>query len=184
MSGYIKKPNNNAWDPEKESWDEYKANRHSGQSGMGQPNSQTNARGLCPDTDLPKRTCRCRTCINRKNRAKGKRKQNMVRKKLGIPDRKFHGADAHEENWRSAVRIEVKAGKQVGPIATRFNKAEAQSWENVKNVIGGRDKPFMMVAMPDGESDGIVLFRLSKMKEVLEGILSNWENPEEEYQER
>ena len=39
----------------------------------------------------------------------------------------------------------------------------------------------MMVAMPDGESDGIVLFRLSKMKEVLEGILSNWDNPEEEY---
>jgi hypothetical protein len=104
----------------------------------------------------------------------------MVRKKLGIPDRKFHGADAHEENWRSAVRIEVKAGKQVGPIATRFNKAEAQSWENVKNVIGGRDKPFMMVAMPDGESDGIVLFRLSKMKEVLEGILSNWDNPEQD----
>ena len=184
MSGYIKKPNNNSWDPEKESWDEYKANRHLGQAGIGQPNSQTNARGICPDTDLPKRTCRCRTCINRKNRAKGKRKQNMVRKKLGIPDRKFHGADAHEENWRSAVRIEVKAGKQVGPIATRFNKAEAQSWENVKNVIGGRDKPFMMVAMPDGESDGIVLFKLSKMKEVLEGILSNWDNPEEEYQER
>ena len=115
MSGYISKPNNNPWDPEKESWDEYKANRHSGQSGMGQPNSQTNARGLCPDTDLPKRTCRCRTCINRKNRAKGKRKQNMVRKKLGIPDRKFHGADAHEENWRSAVRIEVKAANKLDP---------------------------------------------------------------------
>jgi hypothetical protein len=181
MSGYIKPKNSNGWDPEKESWDEYKANRFSGQQGIGMANSQKNARGMCPETDLPKRTCRCRTCINRKNRAKGKRKQNMVRKKLGIPDRKFHGADAHEENWRSAVRIEVKAGKQVGPIATRFNKAEAQSWENVKNVVGGRGKPFMMVAMPDGESDGIVLFRLSKMKEVLEGILSNWENPEEEY---
>ncbi len=120
MSGYISKPNKDGWDPEKESWDEYKANRFSGMSGTGQPNSQTNAKGLCPNTD------------------------NMVRKKLGIPDRKFHGADAHEENWRSAVRIEVKAGKQVGPIATRFNKAEAQSWENVKNTVGGRGKPFMM----------------------------------------
>ena len=180
MSGYIKKPNNNAWDPEKESWDEYKANRHSGQSGMGQPNSQTNARGLCPDTDLPKRTCRCRTCINRKNRAKGKRKQNMVRKKLGIPDRKFHGADAHEENWRSAVRIEVKAGKQVGPIATRFNKAEAQSWENVKNVVGGRGKPFMMVAMPEGTSDGLCIIRLSELDKVIEAIQDNWDRFNEE----
>ena len=38
----------------------------------------------------------------------------------------------------------------------------------------------MMVAMPDESSDGIVLFRLSKMREVLEGILSNWDNPEED----
>ena len=105
----------------------------------------------------------------------------MVRKKLGIPDRKFHGADAHEENWRSAVRIEVKAGKQVGPIATRFEKAEAQSWENVKNQVGGgRGKPFMMVAMPDDTSDGIVLFRLSQLKEVVEGIIENWERPVED----
>ena len=86
MSGYISKPNKDGWDPEKESWDEYKANRFSGMSGTGQPNSQTNAKGLCPNTDIAKRTCKCRTCINRRNRSKGRRKQNMVRKKLGIPD--------------------------------------------------------------------------------------------------
>ncbi len=178
MSGRINTPNNSSWDPSKESWDEFKANRHAGWSGTGQPNSQKNARGLCPNTDVEKRKCRCRTCINRKNRAKGRRKQNMVRKKLGIADRKFHGADAHEENWRSAVRIEVKAGKQVGPIYTRFLKAEVQSWENVKNVEGGKGKPFAMVAMPDGTSDGLVIFRLSQLQEVVLGIVENWENPE------
>jgi hypothetical protein len=183
MAGYITHKNNkDGWDPEKESYDEYKARRFEGHAGTGQPNSQKNARGICPHTDVEKRKCKCRTCINRKNRAKGKRKQNMVRKKLGIPDRKFHGADAHEENWRSAVRIEVKAGKQVGPIATRFNKAEAQSWENVKNQVGGtgKSKPFMMVAMPDGESDGIVLCRLSQLDKVVDALIENRELPEEE----
>ena len=34
MSGYISKPNKDGWDPEKESWDEYKANRFSGMSGL------------------------------------------------------------------------------------------------------------------------------------------------------
>tara|TARA_Y100000361_G_scaffold151503_1_gene169049 strand:+ start:261 stop:809 length:549 start_codon:yes stop_codon:yes gene_type:complete len=181
VAGQVNTPNNNGWDPENESWDEFKARRFEGRAGTGQPNSQKNARGVCPETGEQKRKCRCRTCINRKNRAKGRRKQNMVRKKLGIPDRKFHGADAHEENWRSAVRIEVKAGKQVGPIATRFDKAEAQSWENVKNQVGGgRGKPFMMVAMPDDTSDGIVLFRLSQLREVVEGIIENWERPVED----
>ena len=61
MSGYITPKNNNGWDPEKDSWDEYKANRFSGQQGIGMPNIQKNARGMCPQTDLPKRTCRCRT---------------------------------------------------------------------------------------------------------------------------
>ena len=181
MAGQISPKRNNGWDPEKESWDEWKARRFEGQMGIGQSNSQKNARGMCPNTDKPKRQCDCRTCINRRNRSKGRRKQNMVRKKLGIPDRKFHGADAHEENWRSAVRIEVKAGKQVGPIATRFDKAEAQSGENVKNQVGGgRGKPFMMVAMPDDTSDGIVLFRLSQLREVVEGIIENWERPVED----
>ena len=38
----------------------------------------------------------------------------------------------------------------------------------------------MMVAMPDGESHSIVLFRLSQLREVVEGIIENWENPDED----
>jgi hypothetical protein len=75
----------------------------------------------------------------------------------------------------------VKAGKQVGPIATRFNKAEAQSWENVKDSIGGnKSKPFMMVAMPEGTSDGICLIRLSELEKVMDAIQDNWDRFDEE----
>ena len=75
----------------------------------------------------------------------------------------------------------MKAGKQVGPIAPRFKNAEAQSWENVKNQVGGcKSKPFMMVAMPDGESDGIVLFRLSELDKVVDALIENRELPKEE----
>ena len=46
---------------------------------------------MCPNTDKPKRQCDCGLT------EKGRRKQNMVRKKLGITDRKFHGADTPEK---------------------------------------------------------------------------------------
>ena len=168
-----------SWNPEEQTWQEWKESRFAGYSGMGQPNSKTQMRGECKVTGIQKRKCDCRTCINRRNRQKGRTKQNAVRKKLKIPDRKFHGADAHEENWDSEVRVEVKSGKQVGPIYTRFQKAEAQSWENVKDSVGGaKSKPFMMVAMPDGTSDGIVLFRLSELENVVQGLIENWDKKE------
>jgi len=66
-------------------------------------------------------------------------------------------------------RVEVKAGAQVGPIATRFDAARVQS-ESSKAL--GDIRPFLMVAMPDGRSDGIVLMRLEEfamLVAVLEG---------------
>jgi hypothetical protein len=183
MSFSIDKPNKKAWDVENETWEEYKARKsiESGVKSISQPNSVKKQQGECKVTGVPKRKCECRTCINRRNRSKGRAKQNSVRKKLKIPSRKFHGADAHEENWDSSVRVEVKSGKQVGPIYTRFLKAEAQSWENVKESIGGnKSKPFMMVAMPEGTSDGLVLFRLSELNKVIDAIQDNWDRFDEE----
>ena len=55
-------------------------------------------------------------------------------------------------------RVEMKAGKQVGPIHTRFELARLQS-EEARPM--GDARPFLMVAMPEGTSDGIVLMRLS-----------------------
>jgi len=183
MSGYIQKPRNEktTWDVENETYEEFKARRDFGTKSMSQPNSLKKQQGECKVTGVPKRKCECRTCINRRNRSKGRTKQNTVRKKLKIPSRKFHGADAHEENWDSSVRIEVKSGKQVGPIYTRFEKAEAQSWANVKDSIGGnKSKPFMMVAMPEGTSDGLCLIRLSELEKVIDAIQDNWDRFDEE----
>jgi len=68
----------------------------------------------------------------------------------------------HEEVWGGSCRVEMKAGKQVQPIATRFEAARAQS-ELARPM--GDPRPFLMVAMPDGSSDGIVLMRLSDFVE-------------------
>jgi hypothetical protein len=61
-------------------------------------------------------------------------------------------------------RVEVKAGGQVGPIATRFDAARSQS-EASKAL--GDVRPFAMIAMPDGSSDGIVLMSLTEFAELL-----------------
>jgi hypothetical protein len=61
-------------------------------------------------------------------------------------------------------RVEVKAGAQVGPIATRFKSAQAQSSAS-KSL--GDIRPFLMIAMPDGSSDGIVLMTLKEFSELV-----------------
>jgi hypothetical protein len=52
----------------------------------------------------------------------------------------------------------------VGPIATRFLAARSQS-EASKAL--GDIRPFAMIAMPDGSSDGIVLMGLDEFAELL-----------------
>lgn len=91
----------------------------------------------------------------KRNRAKGDSKARRARKRLGIS-----GANTrHEEHWGGHLRMEVKAGAQVQPIATRFFAAEKQSAQ-AKAI--GDIRPFVMVAMPDDTQDGIVLMRLSQ----------------------
>jgi hypothetical protein len=69
----------------------------------------------------------------------------------------------HEENWGGRFRTEIKAGAQVGPIHTRFQAAKAQS-DAAKSL--GDIRPFVMVAMPDGTSEGIVLMTLTEFAEI------------------
>jgi hypothetical protein len=45
-------------------------------SSMSQRNSNRNSIGLCPNTKQKKNTCKCKTCIARRNRNKGRRKQS------------------------------------------------------------------------------------------------------------
>lgn len=96
----------------------------------------------------------------RRNRHKGDQKAGAVRRALNLT-----GANSrHEELWGGALRIEIKAGKQVQPIETRFRLAEMQS-EQQRPL--GDIRPFVMAAMPDGTSDGIILCRLSVFKQIL-----------------
>ncbi len=76
----------------------------------------------------------------------------------------------HEELWGGVLRVEMKAGAQIEPIATRFRAASAQS-EAARSV--GDIRPFVLVAMPDGESDGLVVMRLSVLSDLLAIIREN-----------
>jgi hypothetical protein len=99
----------------------------------------------------------------KRNRTKGDAKARRARKKLGL----FATGNAgsrHEEHWTGAFRVESKAGAQVGPIATRFYQAKAQSDASKAH---GDIRPFVMIAMPDGKSDGICLMTLSEFAEVV-----------------
>lgn len=106
------------------------------------------------------RGCSDPAARGKRNRSKGDSKARRARKALGIG-----GANSrHEEHWGGHLRLEVKAGAQVSPIATRFYAAENQS--KASNSIGDI-RPFVMVAMPDETTDGIVLIRLSEFRTLL-----------------
>lgn len=104
----------------------------------------------------------------RLNKQKGHRKQSLARKALEDlfeTEALFHGRKANEEAWTHLpVRVEVKAGKQVGPIETRFLAAEKQA---ATAKATGDPRPFVYVAMPDGMTDGLFICRLSVVKELL-----------------
>ena len=96
----------------------------------------------------------------KRNRSKGDSKARRARKKLGLGGH----LTRHEENWGGAFRTEIKAGAQVGPIYTRFKDAKAQS--DAAKALGD-NRPFVMVAMPDGTSAGIVLMDLDEFAEMV-----------------
>ena len=145
---------------EDETFTEYKMRKHEGMQGMGQKTvkkregwSDNQKRGLT-------------------NKNKGRRKQNLARKKLRIPDTKFRSQMGNEESWQGEVRVEVKAGKQVQTLWTKYQKAKEQSDANTRI---GDTRPFMFVAMPDGTSNGLVVVELDKLDEVVFALLETWE---------
>lgn len=101
------------------------------------------------------RGCSCARCRGKRNRAKGDAKARKARKALGIT-----GVNSrHEELWGGEIRVEVKAGAQVKPVFTAYLRCEVQSEQHRPT---GDPRPFAMVAMPDGTSDGLVVMRLSQ----------------------
>ena len=116
------------------------------------------------------RTAPCRSCLGKRNRRKGMTKQRAARKVLestfGAVAARFVGQLGNEEAWSGLpVRVEVKSGAQVGPIATRYVAAAEQS--DASKAIGDT-RPFVMVAMPAGWTDGLLVVRLSDLDRVLD----------------
>lgn len=113
----------------------------------------------------------CRSCLGRRSRRSGLKKQREARKALGIPSAQFAGLNGNEEAWRGAVRAEVKSGAQVGPVWTRYFAAEQQSEAN-KSV--GDPRKFVFISMPPGITDGLVTFRLSHAPEIVAALYEQY----------
>jgi len=106
------------------------------------------------------RGCGDPSARGKRNRTKGDSKARRARKKLGLGGH----LTRHEENWGGAFRTEIKAGAQVGPIWTRFLAAKTQS--DAAKALGDI-RPFVMVAMPDGTTRGVVLMDLEEFSQLV-----------------
>lgn len=107
----------------------------------------------------------------RRNKRKGQRKQAAAVTALGMPRSSIH--PGHEEFLGGTIRVEVKAGAQVGPVATRFLAAEAQS--DASKAIGDH-RPFAFVAMPDlwSKGEGLVVVKLSELPQFAAAFVEQW----------
>lgn len=114
--------------------------------------------------------CPCARCRGRRNKRKGQRKQAKATTALGIPRSSLH--PGHEEFLGGTVRVECKAGgRMANPVWTRFRDCEAQS--EASRPIGDH-RPFAALFMPDGQSDGLVVVKLSQVYEFAAAIVEMW----------
>jgi hypothetical protein len=101
-------------------------------------------------------------------------KQRVARKALGVaPSHKF--GDANEENWGDALFAnEVKAGAQIKPAVTAWQRIEAQVLSN-QTAVGAIRKPCRAILMPDDwGNEGLVMVRLSTWSEIIRPALENY----------
>lgn len=166
----IEKKNNREFDIREDEtysdWKRRKAEEEGKSSGIGQKNKKDTSNW----SEAQKR--------GRRSRNKGMRKQNEARKQLRVPNARFRSNMGNEENWRGELRFEVKAGKQVETVWKKFLKMEEQSDAN-QATFGSGSKPFVGVLKPDGTTDGLVMFRISEIENVVTGFFMNWEEYED-----
>lgn len=89
------------------------------------------------------RGCICIPCRNGRNSKGGKARHRRFAKNAGI--RVGYRNTSEEEAWRDPFRWEIKSGKQVDPIVTRYELARAQS-ELTRPI--GDPRPFAFGAEP------------------------------------
>jgi len=54
-----------------------------------------------------------------------------------------------------------------------FYKCKAQS-DTAHNAIGGKNKPFMQISMPDNSTNGIVSFEINDIENICVEVLKNF----------
>lgn len=91
------------------------------------------------------RGCACRRCIGGRNRRQGVSRQRRFTKTAGIVQAKHRSQMGNEESFNDPWRWEIKSGKQVDPILTRFLLARDQS--EASRAIGD-NRPFAMGVEP------------------------------------
>ncbi len=125
-----------------------------------------------PSRDGKRRVRGCGDPVARggRNRAMGRTKQAKAVRAVGIP--KSPISPGHEEYLPGQLRVEVKAGDQVGPIWTRYRAARAQS--EAQRPIGDH-RPFAMLAMPAGTSHGLLICDLADVIEMAIAVLDNFD---------
>lgn len=133
-------------------------------------------RGVCPHTGEQKRSCKCRSCIGRRNRRKGQRKQSKnlaALEQITGTQAKWRGRRGNEETAdHLPVRYENKAGREGGAntIWTHYQRAETQS--EASRAVGDV-RPFVATFSPDGTTEGLFVCRISKLPDVIAALVMN-----------
>lgn len=109
---------------------------------------------------------KCAHCRGAGNRAKGKRGQRMAAKSAGVT----RHAATHEESFRGALRMEVKADRACQPAVTAFMRLEAQA-EAARAV--GDPRPFMAAVKVEKATEVIYMFRASQVDAVVTALAEN-----------
>lgn len=113
------------------------------------------------------RGCPCVACRNGRNAQGGKARHRKFARLAGIRTAKH--ATSEEEAWRDPFRWEIKSGKQVDPIVTRFEAARAQS-EATRPL--GDPRPFAMGAVPsEGARPALVILTADVWRELIVPLL-------------
>ena len=110
--------------------------------------------------------CPCPRCRGKRNRSKGDSQAAKVRRHLAASG----VATRHEEGWAGALRIEVKAGAQAGPILTRYLAAKAQS-EAARPI--GDNRPFVFAAAPE-RGPRLYVIEEDELAQVMAALAENW----------
>jgi hypothetical protein len=105
---------------------------------------------------------KCASCRNGGNRRRGVKAQAKGARRIGYPTSTLR--PGNEEHMGGHVRFEAKSGAIVRPAWTAYLKAEVQS-EGQRPF--GDNRPFVFLAMTEDGAEGLVVFRQSKLDDVV-----------------